>query len=529
VQHFRRRILYFAWLLTALLLLPACSSDKNHTDDPPGNILRIDLDYDFGPFNPHAVDCSGSTYVFPFIYSFLCVPNPEGKLEPDLAVAWNYNFKTFTWRIKLRKDARFHNGDSVTAADAAYSISAIIKNYRKGLAQNLKSIKVIEEHLLEIRLEQDDSSFLGTIWDMEIVPDPNNHTKLDLNHSPVGSGPFQFVERTDDGQVILSANETYYNGRPAIDRIVFYYIPQREDSWGRLIRGDTDIVGNLSVKDYEIIKQYEDRFYFVKNPYHSSIVYYSILLYNTHQPLFENPMVRQALTHAINREYIVQKMLNGMAEVVAGPMGNRPPFHDPDLKPLDYDPYLALEYLNKAGWTIDPDTQCLMNAGRVFEFNLLLTEGSETDLRVARFIKLNLNEVGIRVRLKALPVDAINERYYRNTEFDAVITELTASSRRPEAILGLWLKRGEKLSKAGGFDSPEATRLGNLILGTKDLETRIALLQRFDVLMANLHPGSFLFQKIHIDAMSKRFALNLPFSFDYPGFYKLQHARLKNE
>ncbi|RJP40832.1 MAG: ABC transporter substrate-binding protein [Desulfobacteraceae bacterium] len=516
-------------LLALAVLLPACNLSNDPHDEPSAgpsdNVLRIDVNFDFGPFCPHVLDCSGSRYVFPFIYSFLCVPNPEGALEPDLAVAWDYDPKTFTWRIRLRKDARFHNGEPVTAADVAYSISTCTKNLQKRLARKIKSIKAIDEYVLEIELEQDDPSFLNDLWTLEVIPDLGRHANLDLNDFPIGSGPFQFAGWEDDGSVILTANDNYYNGRPAIDRVVFYYIPRQEDSWVRLINGETDIAGNLAVKNYEIIKQYADRFYFAKYQYN----YYSILLYNTLHPLFGDPMVRRALTHAIDRDYIVKNILNEFAEVIAGPMGNRSPYRHPDLKPLAYNPTLAIQHLEKAGWTLDPHTQSLMKNGQPFAFELLLLSGSDTDLRIARFIKLKLNELGIRVHLKALPLDELLEHYSQNSAFNAVLTTLTAKSHPPEGVLELWIKMDDKPSIAGGFDSSEAARLADLAFGAEDPETRKALFQRFDHLIADLQPGSFLFQETYIDAMSKRFTINYPFSWDYPGHYRLQHARLKNE
>jgi peptide/nickel transport system substrate-binding protein len=529
VQTSLQRILHFVWVSALAVLLSACSLSEDPHNQPAAapseNVLRFDVDYNFGPFCPHTVECSGSRYVFPFIYSFLFVPNPDGGLEPDLAADWAYDQKTFTWRIELRKDARFHNGVPVTAADAVYSILTLTKNLQKGLAQKIRNVKAVDGYVLEIQLEQDDPSFLTSIWDVEIIPDLGRHANLNLDDFPVGSGPFKFAERKDDGRVILTVNENYYNGRPAIDQVLFYYIPQRENSWVRLINGETDIVGNLTVKDYEIIDQYADRFYFAKAYYH----YYSILLYNTHRPFFENPMVRRALTHAIDRDHIAKNILNGLAEVVAGPMGNRSAWHDPDLKPLAYDPPVSLQYFKKAGWSMDPNTQCLAKNGQAFEFELLLPSGSDTDLKIARFIKLNLNQVGVRVHLKCLPLDELKNHYNQNTEFDAVLTELTANVRRPDEVLELWGTSDDTLSKTGGFDSPEAVRLRSLALAAKDPEMRRSLFQRFDQLIAGLQPGSFLFQKIYIDAMSKRFVVHNPFTFDMAGFYRLQYARLKNE
>ena len=527
MQTSTHRTAKFIWLFLLILCLPACfqseNSHGNTSADPPGNVLRVDIDFDFGPFNPTSVDCSGSTHLFPFIYSFLCVPNPEGKLEPDLAVSWDYDPETFTWQIRLRKDARFHNGDPVTAGDAVYSLLSWSKN--RYLDCNISEIKTTDKYQLEIQLKKDIPFFLHDIWDLEIIPDLNRHANLDLNDFPIGSGPFKFHGRTDDGRIMLTANEDYYNGHPAIDKVVFCYIPSQEDSWGRLLNGKTDMVGNLTLQDYEMIKQYADQFYFSKYYY----TYYSILLYNTYHPLFENSMVRRAMTHAINRDYIVKNILNGYAEVIAGPMDTRSDWHDPTIKPLSYDPYLALDYLEKAGWTLNPDTQCLVKNGQMFEFDLLLPAGSETELRIARYIMLNLNEVGIRAHLKALPPDVFHKRYFHNMAFDAALVELTSNPRRLEDVLGLWITYGDEVSAAGGFASPETDHLANLILSTKSPDIKKIRLQHFDHLIADLQPGSFLFRKISVDVMSKRFTLKYPFTFDIQGLYWLQFARLKNE
>ena len=529
VRAFPRQIFYFSWFLVLVLFLSACSSNEGHNDLPatmdPGNVLRIDVDYDFGSFNPHKVDCAGSTYVFPFIYSYLCVPDTAGELQPDLATAWNYDPKTFTWQIRLRKDARFHNGEPLTADDVLFSIRSIIENRYKSLDNTIEKLQATDTHELEIRTKQDVPELLDNIWDMEIIPSPACQATLNTDESPIGSGPFKFVEHTADGRVILAANEDYYNGRPPVDRVVFYYIPDREASWIRLIKGETDVAGDLTFKDYKIIEQYADRFYFSKALY----LFYTILLYNTHHPLFENPMVRRALTHAIDRDYMIQTILDGMAEVVAGPMGNESLWHDPDLNPLPYDPPLALALLKKAGWTPDPQTRCLMKNGKCFEFELLLATGSETGLKLARYIQLCLNDIGIRVHLKSSTIDELNARYYQNTKFEAVLTNLDNRVRRPEELFALWITSDDTRSKAGGFDSPEASRLAHLAMDATDPETQKALFQQFDRLIAGLAPGSFLFQKTYIDAMSKRFLLNGPFSFDVPGVYRITSARLRDE
>ena len=80
--------------------------------------------------------------------------------------------------------------------------------------------------------------------------------------------------------------------------------------------------------------QYEERYYFDLYP----LSWYTILLYNTNDPLFSDPKVRLALSHAIDREYIVKKILGGFGIIAVGPMGVNSPYHNPDVKPIPYDP-----------------------------------------------------------------------------------------------------------------------------------------------------------------------------------------------
>jgi ABC-type transport system substrate-binding protein len=131
--------------------------------------------------------------------------------------------------------------------------------------------------------------------------------------------------------------------------------------------------------------------------------------------------------------------------------------------------------------------------------------------------------------LKSLPPNVFNDRYYQNKAFDAMLIELPAQVRRPEEILGIWTPLDSAPAKAGGFDSPEAVRLSGLILDADDPDTRQSLLRQFDRLVGDQQPGTFLFQEIYIDAMSKRFTLSYPFSYSHYGFNWLQSARLRNE
>jgi len=82
--------------------------------------------------------------------------------------------------------------------------------------------------------------------------------------------------------VVLEANKDYYAGCPAVNRIIFLFQPDREKAWTRLLAGETDIVQEISYKNFQMMRQYQERFYF--NQY--ILRFYTILLYNTNDSLF---------------------------------------------------------------------------------------------------------------------------------------------------------------------------------------------------------------------------------------------------
>lgn len=176
---------------------------------------------------------------------------------------------------------------------------------------------------------------------------------------------------------------------------------------------------------------------------------------------------------------------------------------------------------------MDPKTRRLVKSGRPFTFELLVPAGSDIDAKVARYIKLCLIQIGVEVKLTVLPFAQLGKRYYRNTDFEAVLTEMIGANKRfPEIVYNEWVTTPQGKSWAGGFESPEVTRLIRSAIAARYFAQQKDLFFQVDALLAQLQPGSFLFQKSALDAMSKRFALAYPFAIDNKGIHRLQHIRL---
>jgi peptide/nickel transport system substrate-binding protein len=515
-------------LFVILLINIAFSCGK--PDDTPGrknlfkeNVLKYDVNNSFTSLNPVTVDASGSNYIFPLLYSYLFVPDSSGKLRPDLAAKWSFNPHKLQWTIHLRKDAVFHNNTAVTSKDVKYSHEKFIKNLRTNLYSVIDRISLLSDTSLCIHLKKEDSLLLQKIWDIEIIPHPDAG-EIDYYNHPIGSGPFKFKHRETNKMVVLEANYDYYNGPLSLDKIIFYYQTDKEKSWVRLLAGETDIAQEITPKNYKMIKQYQDRFYFDEY----TLRYYTILLYNTYDPLFSNPKVRRALSLAIDREYIVENILVGFGRVANGPMGVGSPYHNPDVKPVPFDPKKAMALLKEAEWSYDKKTFCLYKDGKLFEFTILVFEESQIGKKVASYIQLCLNDLGIKAHLKALAFEELKKKYLGNTEFQAALTEFDGIYRNVEDIEDYWTGSNYK-AIAGCFEHPEVTRLIKEAFGEKNQEKQKELFYEIDSLITSLQPGTFLFQKTAIDVMSKRFRLPDDFSLTHEGIYRLKYASLNQD
>lgn len=462
-------------------------------------VLNFDIPASFGSLDPREDQVSGTGIVYRFLYAYLFGLTADGNLEPDLALSWTYTRETRTWTVTIRKDAFFHSGRPVTVEDVHYSMLEITKSATPNIfAEEIRSISILAEDRLEIVLKQDDDAFLKKIWEIPIVPKPCRDEAGSLQH-PDGSGPFRYDYRVGDREIGLKANEQDRRGRPTIDRIVFHCVTDSETSWARLLRGETDIALALTPKDRAMMESYQDRFIFKTR----ALPCYHILLYNNSDPLFQSPRVRWALTHAINRQYLVKEIMQGFAEMAESIIWPHSPFSSSKVPPIAYDPQRAIELLREEGWVRQPNG-CLARAGKCFEFTLFLFEGYQQHRKVGEYLQLCLNDLGIKMQLEAIPHDRLLAKYQRNDRFQAVLTEFKGIDIDLPFAQKLWSGSGETPAIVGGFADPEVTRLFHEAVREYDLTRQTALVQGAAARIIALQPGTFLYYLTATDVMSKR-------------------------
>ena len=224
--------------------------------------------------------------------------------------------------------------------------------------------------------------------------------------APVTSGPFRLVRYERGTLIELARNpDSLMAPRPFLDSVVFRIIPEESTLLNELRSGGIDVMENVPAAE---VKQLESdpRLRVVRVPDLS----YTFVCWNTKRPVFADARVRRALTMAIDRDAIVEGLLEGSGRVAAGPIPSLLWAHDRELRPLPYDVEQARELLAAAGWGKD----------KPLRFELETSQESGLRTKVAEMIAAQLRQVGVEATLRPLEFGAFVEKHERH-DFDAFV------------------------------------------------------------------------------------------------------------
>ena len=190
--------------------------------EAPERTLRVDVTNPITSMNPLDVSSSGSTYVFPLLYSYLAYPDEEGIFTPDLAFRWTIEENGLVYRFFLYPTARFHDGRLVSVEDVKNSILTNWENGRPGWVENIEHIGKGPGNAIVVRLKKPDNNFFHKVGSTEIF---SARQEREAEGSPVGSGPFRFVERDEQEELSLRRSTNFMDLGPQLNGL--YFIPSR--------------------------------------------------------------------------------------------------------------------------------------------------------------------------------------------------------------------------------------------------------------------------------------------------------------
>lgn len=435
--------------LAGAMLLTACgggSSSSSQTTAAAGNsaetsaaaeagstggekVITMAQTGDWDTFMPMNTTNAGADNVIELMFDRLMVINTDGTFEPRLADSWETNEAQDKITYHLNENAKWQDGEPVTAEDVVYSAqvaSSSEYNYLRrirmkyfagtdetGCETSTDSIEVaaLDDHTVEFTLKAPmDPAIIYALVNRDFFIMPkhllDSISDADLVNDafwqkPIGSGPCIFDSMESGVSIEFKANKDYYLGAPDFDRLVFKKV-QSSNLLSGLMSGDIDVLsGNsqIPLADWETAKNTQG----IVTKSVPTFAYQYMAMNTARDYLTED--VRHAISLAINRQVIVDQLLQGEARIAIGPLAEDHPYFDEKLLPIEYDPEKAKSMLEAAGWDSNRELQ------------VLVSTGNEVREKSAILIQQDLQKIGIKTKIQTLDFPTLLTNA-RNGDYD---------------------------------------------------------------------------------------------------------------
>ena len=424
------------------------------------------------------------------IYRGLMNYDEDGNLNYALADSYEVSDDNLIYTFHLR-DAKFHDGTEVTADDVKYTFERILDpenaaSYRAELAV-IKSMEVVDEKTISFTLSSPSASFTHYLALPESVILSQAFTESnDITHSPMGAGPFKFVEWASGQYIRLEAFEDYYEeGYPLADGVEFLFYVDGEARTNALMTGDIDIAENIEWKDMAMIESNPDlKLDTIKGPY-------MVINFNCNEDSpFSNPLVRQAVSYAINRDAIISTAFSGRGEPIYGFVIQEGFLgYNPETENYySYDPEKAKELLAEAGYP------------NGFSGKLLSTSSYAMHEQTAVVVQSELAKIGIDLELE-LPDWATRQSRVAAGDYEIVINGTGGDILDPDWLTNYFYGGDVTLNKSAGYNNDEINALLDKGRASLDPEERQEIYSQISMLIMEDAPAVFLTWRINGYAM----------------------------
>ena len=473
------RRLFVAFALVALTASAATTSD-----------LSIGIGADITAIDPHFHNLTPNVNVGSHVFETLVAKDPRGQLKPALAESWRA-IDDVTWEFRLRRGVRFHDGSEFTAQDVAFTIDRVptvpnspspFTTYSKQITEKI----IVDPYTIRFKTATPYPLMPNDMSTILIVSSraAKGATTDDFNSgkAAIGTGPFRFVRWQKGDRVELARFDNYWGPKSPWDRTVLRIITSDPTRVASLLAGEVRAIENVPTADLAKM---------TKNP---DIAVYRVVSHRVMylhmdtsrdktpfatdkagKPLERNPLkdvrVRRAMSKAINRQALVERVMEGAARATGQVMPEGMFGYTPALKPEPFDPNGARKLLAEAGY---PDG-----------FSLTLHGPNDryvNDDQVAQAIAQMLTRVGIITRVETMPSSVYFSRANK-LDFSFILVGWgsdTAEASSPlKALLATFsAQKGMGQANRGRYSNAKMDALLDQALATVDDTKRERLLQQ---------------------------------------------------
>lgn len=440
--------IYFSTVIFIALLLAGCGGNKVETQKR----VIIGISSDIESFNPMYAFGVNEGEISELLYMSLVKHDwnaNKGRIEtsPMLAESWEWGKDSSYIVVNLRDDVywtdsvKFDAGDVIFSYDVYSDPAAESKYYgsfdkfytdKNNHIITEKTFTELSPYKLKINFLPDSHPDLFDI-DMPIIPkhvfekvDRKHFSSAEQNFNPVSDGPYKLSKWAKNQSIILTKNPNcFFKGSGNISEIIFKIVPDYKSRLTQLMNGEIDLDSDIKPEDVKELKR-SDKINLAAVEGRN----YDYVAWNNIEPssfgknikprpniLFGDPVVRKAMTYAINRKEILSEFMDNYGQLAVAPVS--PIFkgaNDPSIKPYSYDPEKAKELLASRGWKDSNNDGILEKGNLKFEFTLYYLSGNPRRDFAAQVIKNNLKQVGINIKIESQEmstfVGGLNGRKY---------------------------------------------------------------------------------------------------------------------
>jgi len=397
----------------------------------------------------------------------------DEDFQPLLAERWEWDGPvTLVFHIDPR--AKWQDGQRVTAADVAftfdaYTDSAVASPCRAQL-RRIASVTQRDTLTAVFRFrERYPEMFYDAVYHMRILPAhllrsvPRDQWRTaPFGRQPVGNGPYKFVRWQAAQSIELTADSTFFLGRPAIRRVIWRFTPNAQVAVTQLIADEADVREQLvTPENVERVRAAQQLSLY---PYRGNT--YGYLDFNLRangdttkpHPVFGDREVRRAISMAVDRARLAKSTLGDLGKVPPGPMSSLQWIWDPENRQLPYDTAQAGRILNARGWRDHDGDGVRDKNGQPLAFHILVPTTSALRRQYARLLQEQWRAVGIQAEIDEVESSVVGQRATTG-RFDAVIAARTNDPSPSSGIPQTWTSAGIGGSNFGRYHSPEFDRL----------------------------------------------------------------------
>lgn len=397
---------------------PEGGQTQTGSTDAVANEITVGIAQDLDDsLDPHLAVAAGTKEVMFNVFEGLMKPTSTGDLTPAVAESYTVSEDRLTYTFTLREGVKFHNGDEVTAEDVVYSISRcadttdgtpLVEAFSV-----IQSVEAVDARTVAITISEPSNEFISYMTTAIL---PADYDQQDT--APVGTGPFKFVSRAAQDNIVLERFDEYWGTPAYLDKVTFKIMENADSLVMSLQSGAIDLCSHLTSTQ---VAQLGGDFYVAEGTMN---LVQALYLNNAEKP-FDDVRVRQALCYAVDKQGIIDLAFDGYGSPIGSSM--YPAFGK----------YFDESLTNYYTKDVEKAKSLLTDAGypNGFEMTITVPSNYQPHIDTAQVLVEQLKEIGVTAKIELVEWGTWVSDVYAGRQFQSTVVGVDASNMTARALL----------------------------------------------------------------------------------------------